>query len=124
MASRDTGNPPRLSTDASLQSNPSSGTVLAEIANLEDSQYEVRYIMGASTNCIWRLQQCLSSGLGSTAVVEETAVFTPANQSGEYILNYPRLRGGIYSTDARFRIVASTAITAQIGVKITAEALT
>ena len=123
MAQRDIGNPPSVSTATSLGTNPSSGTLLAEVTNIYDKQYEVRYIIGASTNGIWRLQHCLSSGFGSTAIVDETVVFTPANQSGEYILNYDRMGSGIWSTDARFRIVSSTGITAQFAVKITAEAL-
>lgn len=124
MAIRDVGNPAFGSTTAYPAANPSSGTLLAEVKNLQDVQYEVRYLVGADTLGIWRLQQCLSSGLGSTAVVDETVVFTGAGLSAEYVLNYDRLQSTSYSTNARFRIMLSTAFTGNYAAKVTAEPLT
>lgn len=57
MAIRDVGNIPVPSTGVFPGASFSSGALLAEAFPVVDSQHEVRYIVGASTNVIWRLQQ-------------------------------------------------------------------
>ena len=54
MSWRNWGNPPIQST-ALLTADPSTTALLAEITGLTNNNYEVRFIVGASTGAIWVL---------------------------------------------------------------------
>jgi hypothetical protein len=118
MGFRDIGNPPLNSTglgSTAVGSNPSSGVVVAEIPNLQDRLYEVRFCPGASTIANWKLQHVLSTGLGSTAIRNEKYVFTGTNQSAEFVFLYKAEAGDL------FRVVTSTSFSGTYGVHIQAE---
>ena len=82
------------------------------------SVYQVSWLVGASTAAIWQLEQCLSTGLGSTAVRDVTFVQTPAGQSGQYVLSYKLQKGD------RLRARLQAAITGAASCKISAEPMT
>lgn len=133
MSFRIGGNVPLVSTTAGTLSNPSSGTLIAELiipasistVNAPPSYYEVRYTIGASTGGVWRLECAHSSGLGSTAIrttendsssaLQRTIVFTGSNQSAEYVYTYKAYPGD------RFRILQESTITATVAGKIQIE---
>ena len=117
MGFRDFGNPPRSSTHG-LTTDPSTATIIAEITSLEDRLYEVRWAIGASTGANWRLEQALSTGLGSTAVRDLTVVYTGSNITSEFIFAYKAESGD------RFRIVALSSFTGNCFGKISAEVIT
>ena len=129
MAWRDWGSTPINSTGGSsadgLETNPSTATLIAEVDSTQLAQvalggslYQVTYIIGASTNVTWMLEQALSTGLGSTAVRDRTYIQTPTGQSGQYILTYKLERGD------RIRCRLQSAITGFATAKISAEPLT
>ncbi len=114
---RNFGNPPKQSTQT-LTTDPSTGTLVAEIQSLEDRLYEVRWVIGGSTGGIWRLEHCLSSGLASTAIRDQTMVYTGSNQSSEFVLAYKA------ETGDRFRIVPTSSFSGTCYGKISAEVMT
>ena len=134
MGFRDFGNPPLASTTARSASDPSTSALVAQLiipvtgSTNVPSLYEVRYVCGASTGAIWRLECCLSSGLGSTALrladndstsaAQAAVVFTASNQSAEFVLLQKAYPGD------RFRVVAFSSFTGTAGAHIEAEALT
>lgn len=117
MGFRDFGNPPISSTQGS-GSDPSTSTIIAEIASLENRLYEVRWAVGASTGGFWRLEHALSTGLASTAIRQQAFVFTGSNITSEFIFAYKAESGD------RFRILAQSSFTGSYAGKISAEALT
>lgn len=107
------GNLPITSTQA-LAANPTTGTLLAEIEGLQEQVYEARIIAGGSTLAELWIEQCLSTGLGSTALrtsavaghLGRRVVFTPTQQSAQFIV--------------RFRAETSDRIRARVGAGISA----
>jgi hypothetical protein len=105
---RNFGNPPIFSTSASNVSNPSTATIVGEIifsttVFTQPDIYEVRWGVGASTSCIWLLEHCVSSGLGSTAITRQITVMTGTNQTSEFVFTHvinpgERLRARVLST--------------------------
>lgn len=126
MGFRDWGSTPLNSTggDAGdgLETNPSTATIIARVtpAQLQGQGvlHQVTFLIGASTNVIWQLEQCLSTGLGSTAVRDNTYVQTPANQTGQYILTYK------VEKDDFFRCRLQAGITGVATAKISVEPIT
>ena len=134
MSGRDFGNVPLFSTTAGTQADPSTATLVAEliIPNLGSSatasHYEVRYLVGASTGAIWRLECALSAGLGSTAIrttqndstsaLQRSVVFTGSNQTSEFVLTHKAYPGD------RFRVIPLSSFTGTAAASIEAEALT
>jgi len=126
MAFRDWGSTPLNSTGGDsgdgLESNPSTATIIARVTPTQlqgqGILFQVTYVIGASTNVIWQLEQCLSTGLGSTAVRDLTYVQTPANQSGQYILTY-KLEAGDF-----IRARLQSAITGVATAKVMCEPIT
>jgi hypothetical protein len=118
MAWRDWGNPPVVSTQVGVVSNPDTATLVAEVTGLQNRLYEVRWAIGASTGGVWRLELASSTGLGSTAIRDQVIVFTGSNQTSEFIFAYKA------EVNDRFRIVPLSSMTASAYGKISAEALT
>lgn len=121
---RDWGSVPVNSTGG-LETNPSTATLVAEIDSTQlgavlagGSVYQVIWVVGASTTATWQLEQCSSTGLGSTAVRDLTYVQTPAGQSGQYVLSYKLQKGD------RLRARLQTGITGVATAKIAAEPMT
>jgi hypothetical protein len=120
MAGPGWGNPPRTSTQAEA-TNPTTSVLLAEIQDLGGPTngngvlYDARVLVGASTLATVWLEQCLSSGLGSTALRSTTAelgrrvLYVQVNQTAQYLVRFRatsgdrlrvRLGGGITGTAA------------------------
>ena len=134
MSARNYGNVPLFSTTAATQTDPSTATLVAELvlpvtgSSLYASQWEVRYTVGASTGAIWRLECCLSTGLGSTAIrltdndssnaFQRAVVFTGSNQTSEFVFTHKAYPGD------RFRVVPLSSLTGTAAATIEAEALT
>ena|SRR5688572_12898792 len=125
MSVRQFGNLPIFSTTAASVTDPSTATLVAELilssafaSVLVPDVYEVRWIPGASTGAIWRLEHATSSGLGSSAIATQTIVFTGSNQSAEYVTTHRASPGD------RFRIVALSSFTGTAAGKIQAESIT
>lgn len=133
MAWRDSGNTPINSSGGTtagswgLETNPSTATLVAEIDSTQltqvlsgGSMYLVTWVIGASTNAIWQLEQAQSTSLDITtsAVRDLTYVQTPSGQSGQYQLTYKLQKGD------RLRARLQAAITGIATAKISAEPLT
>lgn len=108
-----------------METNPSSATLIAEIDSTQlasvlkgGSLHQVTFIIGASTNAIWMLEQASSTLLSAGAIRDRTYVQTPANQSGQYILTYKLEKGD------RLRARIDGGITGVATCKISAEPLT
>lgn len=134
MSGRNFGNVPLASTTAGSVADPSTATLVAELiipspgSTTIADHYEVRYVVGASTGAIWRLECALSSGLGSTALrptqndstsaLQRAVVFTGSNQTSEFVLTQKAYPGD------RFRVVPLSSFTGTAAAHIQAEALT
>ena len=126
MSFYDWGNIPVKSTQG-LATNPTTSVLVAELVSSEfgtnlanrDINYRVTWIVGASTAASFRLERCLSSGVGSTAIREQLIVFTALNQSAQYVSNY-RLT---YGDRLRVRVDPALA-SANAAAKIEAEPIT
>lgn len=112
-------------TGDGIETNPSTSTLIAEIDSTQLAQvmkggslYQVAYIIGASTNATWVLEQASDTGFSSGSIRDRTYVQTPANQSGQYILTYKLEKGD------RLRCRLQAAITGFATAKISAEPLT
>lgn len=82
-----------------LETNPSTDTLIAEVDSTQlatvlagGSVYQVIWIVGASTNAIWQLEQASSTNL-ATATRATTYVQTSVSQSGQYVLSYKLQKG-------------------------------
>lgn len=117
MSFRDAGNPPQLSTQAA-GTDPSTTAILAEITGLSNQNYEVRFLVGASTGAQFVLELALSSGVSSTSFRDEARVFTASNQTSEYVLTYRA------ESSDRLRVRVGSSFTGAYAAKIQAEALT
>lgn len=124
---REWGNVPINSTAGSnadgIETNPSTSTIIAEIDSTAlqavlagGSVYQVSWLIGASTNATWMLEQCASTSLATYR--DRTYIQTPANQTGQYILSYKLEKGD------RLRARLQTGITGIATAKISAEAMT
>ena len=118
MAWHDWGNPTVASTQTST-TGQSTTALLAAIssASISGGIWSVRWVVGGSTNATWELEHALSTGLGSTAIRDVMTVFTPPNQSAEYVRTYVCETGDIF----RAMITSTVAI---VAAKIEAEKLT
>lgn len=95
-----TGNPVQTSTQVTEVSNPTTATILAEITGLggetnrAGKEYEARIVLGASTLAVFWLEQCQSSGLGSTALsttancLGRRTLYATIHQSAQYCLRF------------------------------------
>lgn len=134
MGARNYGNVPLFSTTAATQADPSTATLVAQLiipapgsTSAPADLYEVRYVVGASTGAVWRLECALSAGLGSTAIrltdndstnaFQRAIVFTGSNQTSEFVLTHKAYPGD------RFRVIALSSFTGTAAASIEAEAL-
>lgn len=108
------GNNP-IQSDEGIATDPSTATIVADTSTLAEGRYEVRWAIGASTVGIWRLEQALSTGLGSTGYRDQTVVYTVSQGSGEFIFSYQVEQGDF------FRIVPQSSFTGNAAGKISAE---
>jgi cytoskeletal protein RodZ len=127
MSWYDLGNPPITSTQGIIAA-PSTASLIAELDSTElltkdlvqdqHRNYRVTVIAGASTTATFVMEHTLSTGLGSTALVNAPINFyTPTGQSAQYVFN---VRAG---KDSRFR-VRLTSTAANAAATIQAEPLT
>lgn len=137
MSGRDFGNVPLVSTTAATTADPSTAALVAQLiipapfgpaSTSVAGHYEVRYVVGASTGAIWRLEVAKDSGLGSTSLrvtendstnaLERAIVFTGSNQTSEFVLTQKAYPGD------RFRVIPLSSFTGTAAAHIQAEALT
>ncbi len=119
---RDWGNR-SINSTSGVAGNPSTSTLLAELDSTRlgtvdfrtGKNFQVSWIVGASTIATYRLEHCLSTGLGSTAIRDVTLVQVPANQSGQYMLSYK------LEPNDRLRVRANAGFTGNGVAKIAAE---
>lgn len=107
MAFFETGIPPNNST-TSLASGQSTTALLAEISTLAAGNYEVRWIVGGSTNAVWALEHALSTGITSTSLRDVVYAFTSPNQSALFVQKYTIESGDLL----RARITSTVATVA------------
>ena len=86
------GNPPVWSTYATATS-PSTTTIVAELdssnfLSTRGGQFAVYAYLGASTNATWWVEQCLSTGLGSTAIRQRVVLGTASFQHSQFVLKF------------------------------------
>lgn len=91
------GNQPITSTQGE-QTNPSTATLMAEIAGLASKNYEARILFGGSTTATWLLEQATSSNLSSVAFREGAQflgqrVFYGVTQTAQYVLRFQGVSG-------------------------------
>jgi hypothetical protein len=126
MSFNDWGNP-AIRSGSTLVAGDSTATAFAEIAAADllpfvpagqsDKEFMVTWIIGGSTYAVWRCEQCLSTGLGSTAIRDTTFIQTPPGQSGQYQWKLRIQSGDLL----RARINSTVAL---VSAKIIAEPLT
>jgi len=121
------GNPPRTSTQAAA-TNPSTAVLLAEILNLGGEAnrgpvlHEARIVIGCSTSSQYWVEQCLSSGLGSTALstcggaLGRVHIFATVNQSAQYVLRFVGTSGDRLRVRPAVAITGDAAVTLQVEV--------
>ncbi len=126
MGEFDWGIRPIASTAASA-SNPTTATLVAEVdatainaaitAGIGSLPCQVNWVVGcsASTTGQFLLEHCLSTGLGSTAIYDQTLVFTPAGQSGQFNRRYLVTNGDL------FRVRMASTVTGTVSAKIQVE---
>lgn len=107
-----------------IETNPSTTTLIAEVDSTQlatvlqgGSVYQVSWLVGASTNVIWQLEQAASTDL-TIAPRDLTYVQTPSGQTGQYILSYKLQKGD------RLRARLNAGITGVATCKISAEPMT
>jgi hypothetical protein len=103
MALYEWGGPAISSTGAGTVTGPSTASLIAEVDSTQLQVLTGSSVLGTprghavavrvtatlgagSTSADWRLEQCLSTGLGSTALrFLVPSIFTPPGQSGMYV---------------------------------------
>lgn len=106
MAWHDWGNRPVNSTGTTVQGAGSTSTLYAELdstmlgtVNYKTGQsqlWEVRYVVGATTNVTWQVGTCASTAL--SAGVDELFVHSPTYQSAQYVFQH------VLEKDYRIRV--------------------
>ena len=121
------GNPPITSTQGEA-TNPTTSVLLAEVTGLggetkgAGTLYEARVLVGASTLATFWVEQCLSTGLGSTALQEGGAflgrrVLYGTIQSAQYMLRFRAVSGD------RLRVRVGTGLTGVAAATLQVEAV-
>lgn len=112
-----------IASTAAPAANPSTTTLVAEVdsTQLQDvhqQNVQVSWLVGCSTATTYRLEHCLSTGLGSTAVRDVSYVLVPKDQTGQYMTKH-------YVTEGdRFRVRVDAALaSANAAAKIIVEPL-
>ncbi len=114
MAVRDYGCPPIVATTG-IQTNPTVATVMADIgASPTGGLYELRIVLGASVAATWEIQHRNAANSANIAPAPYV-VYTPANQSGEYVLTLN------LAPSERVRVMMNAGITGTAAASIQAE---
>jgi hypothetical protein len=126
MAWRDWGNPPVFSSNAQPVSNPSTGTLCAELDSTQlgtkdlavDQKILVQttWIVGGDTLATWQLEVGKSTALAASTQV--VFVKSPTGQSGQYVTTNELKK------DYRLRARVNSTFTASVTASIIAERLT
>lgn len=117
---------PLISTQAK-SSDASTTVLLAEIGGLANIAYRLHVALGASTVGSFLVEHVLSTGLGDTALQTDgsigqlgrMSIFTPADQTAEYVLHFKA------ETADRIRVRTAAAIATgeDVAAKISLEPL-
>lgn len=121
---------PAVNSTAGTATNPDTTTIIAYVsstgassrAGLQSSytakvQAAVYFYLGASTLAEWWAEHCLSTGLGSTAIVERSVFYTQSRQTSQFVKKYDLAKGEFV------RVRLGAAITADASGKIQAEVI-
>jgi hypothetical protein len=130
VAYYDFGNPAINSTGAAFVTDPSTATLVAEIdstqlgtkdfATGQTAHYRVTSILGsnASTNAAWLVEHAISTVLGSTAILDQVGVFSPAGQSAQYVWHWELQK------NSRLRCRLNSSLAGLVSANLQAERLT
>jgi hypothetical protein len=102
MAWRDWGNPPHNSS-ASFAAGASTSALIAALSTLVTGLYEVRWVVGGTSNAIWRLEHSTAAS-SAVAATDTIIALTGIRQSAEFLQTYAittgdQLRARISGTD-------------------------
>lgn len=119
---------PAVNSTEGTATNPDTTTILALVSSTGVSsaaglfssrvprvQATVFAYLGASTLAEWWLEHCLSTGLGSTAVIDRTVLYTASRQTSQFVKKYDLVRGEFV------RVRLGAALTADASAKLQAE---
>lgn len=130
MSYYDWGNVAINSTGAAFVTDPSTATLVAQLDSTQlgtknlvagqEQNWRLTVILGsnASTNAAWLVEHAISTGLGSTAIVNQFGAFSPAGQSAQYVWHW-RLQ-----KDSRLRCRLNSSISGLVSANLQAEPLT
>lgn len=126
MAFHGPGNVPLKSASAPA-TDPSTATLIAEIDSTAIASmvptgrrgipFRVNWRVGASTSAIFVLEQCLSTGFGSTAIRDSCQVFTGSNLTSQFLDHY------MVEPGDRFRVRVASSFSGTASAQISAEPL-
>jgi hypothetical protein len=118
------GNPPITSTQGEA-TNPTTSALLAEVTGLGGETkgggtlYEARVLLGASTLATFWVEQCQSTGLGSTALREGGAylgrrILYGTIQSAQYMVRFRAEPGDRLRVRLQAAVTGTAAATLQL----------
>lgn len=120
MAWHDWGNQPINSTTPQPVSNPSTGTLCAEIDSTQlgtaflrvgqSMNVQVSWLIGSDTSATWQLETATSTALAAAADV--VWIKTPTGQTGQYVTQH--VLGKDYRIRARVNSTFTASVTASI----------
>ena len=116
------GNEP-INSSGGLTANPTTASLIAEVDSTAlgstgwaaGKSYQVSWIVGASTLAVMRLEHCLSTGLGSTAIRDVVYAHTPSGVSPQYVTAHKLEPGD------RLRVRVNSSFTGNASAWISAE---
>ena len=120
------GNRSINSPSTGLVANPTTATLIAELdvngtngsVRSGGEPYQVSWILGvATTLATFRCEQCLSTGLGDTAIRDLSVMLVSSGQSAQFITKHNAEAGD------RFRVRVASSLTGNVAAKIIAEPL-
>jgi len=120
MAWHDWGNSPINSTTPQPVSNPSTGTLCAEIDSTQlgtaffrpDQKMIVQcsWLLGSDTSATWQIETATSTALGAS--VDQLFIKTPTGQTGQYVTQHQLLKD--YRIRARINSTFTASVTASV----------
>lgn len=122
------GNPPVNSTTGlSPVVNPSTSSLIAEVDSTQlgtafltagqKRQFRVTWLVGATTNATFQLEQVESTALISSTNPTTVIAYSPTNQSAQYITNHDLIQ------NSRLRVRLNSTFTGSASAYIQAEAI-
>ena len=84
---------PQIWSTQTTATNPSTTTIIAEVESSvmlssRGGNVNCYAYLGASTAASWWIEQCLSTGLGSTAIRKQVIVATATGQTSQFLFKF------------------------------------